>query len=779
MGKRHLILLLTMIVGSSNLLHSQRVTLKGKILLEDRSTAIGAVVELANTGLRAVVDIDGQYVISNIPPTSYLLKVSHIGSKEYSQNIVLNQGESSIELDIELSNKTSVLDEVTVRAKSQTTEQQQQAIQIESVDIKAVSNRVRELSEAIDQLSGVRVRTSGSFGDRIDISLNGLNGTAVRVYIDGLPLEFAYPALNIGNIPLTNIKRLDVYKGVLPVNIGTDAMGGGVNIITDYQPFNSVRASYSISSFNTHQVGINANLAFNEDLIFNINGSYNRSDNNYRMDAYVWEDREVQEVERFHDQYRLGFLDASLIIKNRKWTDFFRINLNYSDIYKELQNGGLVERLAFGEALYEGRNQNLLLDYRKSLGKGIDFENQLALSDTKIIFTDSTSNTYSWSGEIVNRGTAGEFGPESLSDRDQLNFINRTTFQFDLTSKDKLLISNLIANQSISGRDEARPIERDILTLPQDLLKDVVGLEYSRSLFQDKLEFSAAAKAYYFRLTGVDFRSFSPIAKDDVSYGWYSSIKYNFKPDLFLRASYERAWRIPTSTQFFGDGGSIFSNIDLQPESSDNYNAGVSYRSRPGRSPFRFGFEANGFLRGQNDIIFLTPDVIQRYRNAEEVRTIGIEGEVFLVFWQNLRFTGNITQLEKTYESIDEDNINGQFLVGTRFPNTPSLFGNARLQYTFSRLLADQDRLSLYGQYKYVDEFNFINVGQVRNEENWVPAQHRVDAGLSYTTNKEDITISFNINNLLNEDLFDNFKIPRPGRNYSLKVAYQIKNFKI
>jgi len=767
-----------MIGGSANL-YSQLITLTGKVLLEDQSPAIGAVVELEETGLRSIVDLDGQYSITNIPPKSYVLVVTHIGSEEYRQPVVLQQGNSRVvDFDIALNNKTSLLNEVTVLAKSESTEQQQQAIQIESIDIKKVTGRVRDLSEAIDQLSGVRVRTSGSLGDQVDISLNGLNGTAVRVYIDGLPLEFAYPTLNIGNIPLTNVKRLDVYKGVLPVNIGTDALGGGVNIITDYQAFNSIRASYSLGSFNTHQLSLNANFALKENVVFNVNGSYNYSDNDYLMDAYIWEEQGNGQIERFHDQYSLEFLDASLVVRNQQWADFLRINANYGKLYKELQNGGLVGRLAFGEATYDGVSKNVFVDYRKALGKGILLENQISLSDTKIIFTDTTSNVYSWSGEVVNRGAGGEFANSSLSDRDQLNFINRTSFQFDLTAKDKLLLSNLIANQSISGRDTERPIERDVLTLPQDLLKNVVGLEYRRPLFQDKLEFSAAAKAYHYKLTGVDFRSFSPIGKNNFTYGWYSSLKYNIQPNFFVRASYERAWRIPTSAQFFGDGANIFSNIILRPESSDNYNLGIAYRSKT-NDAFRFGLEINAFLRGQNDIIFLTPDVIQRYINAEEVRTVGLEGEFFVQFLRNFRLTGNITQLEKTYESIEEENINGQFLVGTRFPNTPSLFGNTRLQYTLPKLFATQDQLSFYTQYKYVDEFNFINVGQVRNDENWVPVQHRMDAGLSYTTNDRAITINFNVNNLLNEDLFDNFRVPRPGRNYNVKITYQFKNFKI
>ncbi|MEL7120441.1 MAG: TonB-dependent receptor, partial [Bacteroidota bacterium] len=623
---------------------------------------------------------------------------------------------------------------------------------------------------------GVRVRTSGSLGDRVDIALNGLNGTAVRVYMDGLPMEFLYPSLNLGNIPLNNIKRVDVYKGVLPVTIGTDAMGGGINLISDYKPYNSLQASYSIGSFNTHQAGLNFNWAIDEDLVFNFNSSYNYSDNDYEMEAFIWEDREVGEVERFNDQYELFFLDAGLVVKNKKFADYMRLGFSFSDFYKEIQHGGLVERLAYGEAAFNGNNTNLFLDYRKSIGEKFLLENFTALAFEDILFIDTTRNVYSWSGEIVNRGPAGEFAGASLSDRDQNSIANRTSFTYSASDNTKLLFSNLIARQQITGRDEVIPEDRDVLTQPQSLLKNVAGLELNQFLFNKKLNVAVAGKLYYFDLDGVDFLSFAPVGKDRTDWGWYGSMKYDFTNRFFARGSYERAWRIPNYIQFFGNGNNIISNIDLKSESSDNFNLGLAYKSNNASST-NFGIELNGFLREQNDIIFLSPNILQQYINAEEVRTIGIEGEFFVNFLEHFLLNLNVTRLRKTYQAIDENNINSQFLVGTEFPNTPSFFGNARLTYQNEGILNPKDGFRIYAQYKYVDEFNFINVGQVRNDDNWVPVQHRIDAGLTYTVNDEALSFSLNVNNLLDDQLFDNFKIPRPGRNFNLKVIYTINNF--
>ncbi|MEO0338902.1 MAG: TonB-dependent receptor [Bacteroidota bacterium] len=769
------LLILILFLGAVSM-NAQNLTISGTVQLPDRSEAIGAVVELEGTDYRTVTEADGTYTLKRVKPAKYTLLVSYLGTETFQQELDLSNGKN-VTIDVDLEEASEMLDQVMVTGKSAAREQQDQAIQIESVDVSAVSNRVKDLSQAIDQLAGVRVRTSGSLGDRVDVSLNGLNGTAVRTYIDGLPLEFVYPSLNIGNVPLNNVKRVDVYKGVLPVNVGTDAMGGGINLITDYKPYNSVQASYSYGSFNTHQAGLNINLALKEDVIFTINTAYNYADNDYEMEAFIWEERELGIVRRFHDAYELFLVDAALVIQNKPWADRLRISANYADFYKEIQNGGLVERLAYGEAAFSGISQNIFLEYEKNLGDKITLNNFLALTYENLVFQDTTFNDYSWSGEIVNRGQAGEFGGPTLSDRDQNGLINRTSLSYQLSPNDQIILSNLYARQKIDGRDIIQPLEQDVLTQPQYLTKDILGLEYNRKLFNQKLDLAVAGKLYYYGLEGVDGRAFTPVEESNTTSGYYASLKYSIKPSFFIRGSFEKAWRIPTFGQFFGDGANIIANIDLQPESSDNFNLGVSFQPQNQRENLRYGLEVNGFLRGQNDIIFLSPNIIQQYINAEEVRSIGAEVEVFVDFLKHFRFTANATRLNKTYESIDESNINSQFLVGTNFPNTPTLFANARLTYRVQNLFQEGDGLQVYGQYKYVDEFNFINVGQVRNDDNWVPIQQKVDAGFSYSFPERKIILSFNVNNVLDDEIFDNFRIPRPGRNYNVKVNYQISNF--
>ncbi|MEM9681299.1 MAG: hypothetical protein AAF901_13330, partial [Bacteroidota bacterium] len=63
------------------------------------------------------------------------------------------------------------------------------------------------------------------------------------------------------------------------------------------------------------------------------------------------------------------------------------------------------------------------------------------------------------------------------------------------------------------------------------------------------------------------------------------------------------------------------------------------------------------------------------------------------------------------------------------------------------------------------------------NPNDFVPTQDRFDMGVSLKLFERKVTAAFNAINVTDEDLFDNFSIPRPGRNFNFKLIYEISNF--
>src|SRR5690606_20366444 len=105
-----------------------------------------------------------------------------------------------------------------------------QAFTVSAIDATKLHNTTLNLSDALDRVSGVRVRETGGLGSSMNLSLNGFSGNHVRFFIDGIPMDNMGSSFQINNMPVNIAERIEVYKGVVPIWLGSDALGGAINI---------------------------------------------------------------------------------------------------------------------------------------------------------------------------------------------------------------------------------------------------------------------------------------------------------------------------------------------------------------------------------------------------------------------------------------------------------------------------------------------------------------------------------------------------------------------
>ncbi|UII77074.1 TonB-dependent receptor [Flagellimonas sp. HMM57] len=771
-----------------------RFEITGTITSDDGQPLAFASIALDKNNKYAIAENNGSYRIPNVKTGEYMVTVSSLGFETVVRTITVDK---DLKLDFVLAESAQQLDDVIVQGKKTATEQAEKAITIGSFELADIVAQTNIITDAIDRISGVRIRRSGSLGDNSDISINGLNGTAVRVYIDGIPLEFLYPGLDLATLPLTDIKRVDVYKGVLPVDIGTDALGGGINIITETKYTNRIKASYSLGSFNTHLADINMTLTDGNDNFLSLASGINYSDNDYTFRADLLVNNpfasagappieiENQNIRRFHDMYRLQYTSASLGTTNKSWTDNAQINFNYLNSFREIQNGLQITNLAFGEAVGERENVSVVAKYDKTILKDkLKLRTVTNYSDELIKFVDTTANAYNWLGEVIFRNRPGEFneGTPALTETTTKSVVNRTSLNFDISENNRLILSNLLANQrrEIKDFDINEPTEFEIIP-EQKITKNITGLQYEGGYLDNKLEFSSALKYYTYNLSAIEFNSQQIIEQTEGFFGWNAGLKYTISDNLSIRGSYERGFLIPEIFQFAGNATGIVPNGEIAPEESDNYNLGLLF-SKQFNDDYAFSLTTNAFIRNQRDIIFLDVNRTPlRYVNAEDVSSKGIEGELKFNFLKNFDWTSNVSYIDKIFVSFVNSGVTNDFLVDSPFPNTPSFFFNTELSWSKDNFLNTGVGVRLYGLFNHVDSFNFVIVGAgdtiETNPNAFVPEQNRLDAGFSLRFFDDKFTAAFNVVNITDEDLFDNFSIPRPGRNYNFKLIYEISNF--
>ncbi|RYF62114.1 MAG: PEGA domain-containing protein, partial [Cytophagaceae bacterium] len=293
-----------------------RCGLTGTIRSEEGQVLPGASVSLANTNRGTFADHKGTYQLNNLPAGRHTVVVSFVGYQKISRVVHLKEDELT-KLNVELKPGANQLATVAVIGRTEVQEVNRQAFNVTAIDAKQLYNSTLDLSSALDRVSGVRVRESGGVGSNFNLSLNGFSGNRIRYFIDGVPMDNFGSSFQINNIPINTAERLEVYKGVVPIWLGSDALGGAINIVTGDRNRNYVDASYSIGSFNTHRTSINAAATSKSGLTAQINAFQNYSDNDYKVKvdaadintgAYApdtW-------VRRFHDNYHNETLIANV-----------------------------------------------------------------------------------------------------------------------------------------------------------------------------------------------------------------------------------------------------------------------------------------------------------------------------------------------------------------------------------------------------------------------------------------------------------------------------------
>ena len=116
--------------------------------------------------------------------------------------------------------------------------------QYEETSKEKAVNKIRVINrEKIDALAAVNlgdvlknelnVRLSQDNVLGTFMSLQGISGQNVKILVDGIPvIGKLNGSIDVSQINLNDIERIEIVEGPLSVNYGTDALAGTINLIT-------------------------------------------------------------------------------------------------------------------------------------------------------------------------------------------------------------------------------------------------------------------------------------------------------------------------------------------------------------------------------------------------------------------------------------------------------------------------------------------------------------------------------------------------------------------
>ena len=284
---------------------------------------LSLTIAVENTVSGTYTDDSGLYSLQ-VSPGKHTFVVSSLGYQTIKTSLDLHHNKT---LDFKLEESSVNISPVEVYGKTQSQQLRESALSVNTLDVKPVINSLNSLNELVNRTSGVKIREEGGVGSDFDLSINGLSGNSVRYFIDGVPLDSKGSYVTLANLPVNLIDRVEIYKGVVPASLGTDALGGAVNIITQAEKKSFMDASYSIGSFHTHRANLNAQfMERHTGLVVRPAIGISYSKNDYRMkDVQMRNETGDQFIygtpKRFHDGYFSLLAQIEAGITGKFWAD--------------------------------------------------------------------------------------------------------------------------------------------------------------------------------------------------------------------------------------------------------------------------------------------------------------------------------------------------------------------------------------------------------------------------------------------------------------------------
>ena len=251
-----------------------------------------------------ITDAEGRYTL-NVAEGDVRLTAQMMGYGEVTHDVSVY---GSKVIDFHLTEMATAIDAVVVSA-SGVGNIKRAAFNAVAVDMQPLRNTTKNLADALSSAPGLKLRESGGVGSDMSLMIDGFAGKHVKIFIDGVPQEGVGGAFTLNNIPAGYADRVEVYRGVVPVGFGADALGGVINIVTNKSHRSWwADASYSFGSFNTHRSLVNAGQRYKNGLMLEISAFQNYSDNNYKVDVPI----EYSGAHRPHESGAHGALSRYL-----------------------------------------------------------------------------------------------------------------------------------------------------------------------------------------------------------------------------------------------------------------------------------------------------------------------------------------------------------------------------------------------------------------------------------------------------------------------------------
>lgn len=560
----------------------------------------------------------------------YLISISFMGYQKITDTLIGIQNKIYY-----LKSEKITLNEVIITAQYAPNSPEKSVHKVKIIDSKKIQAMcAQNLRDVLTNEMNIRISQDNVLGS--SMSLQGVSGQNVKILVDGVPVTGRLNGnIDISQINMNNVERIEIVEGPLSVNYGTDALAGTINIITK----KTQKETFSVSSNNyyesTGQYNFSGRIGYRKNKnIISLSGGRNYFDGwNPTDKSFYFEKEHLADSTRYKkwkpkEQY-FGTLYYGRYIKELK------LGYTCDYFYEQIMNRGL-PRLPYYETAFDDYYTTNRINNSLSLAGQLNRKYY-----TNILFAynhyQRIKNTY-----YKDLTTLDEILTENVSDQDTTIF------------------NNITARGSIATtRDSAK-------------LNCEIGYDINHeTAFGLRIKNRQQQIGDYAIFLSSEYKPFSKLTiRPGVRLIYNTAYKAPIVPSLNLRFeinkshsvrfSYARGFRSPSLKElyfYFVDiNHNVIGNQELKAEQSHNFNLSMSYNAKKGNALWKT--ESSFFYNYIENMISLAQQSGTQYTyfNTDKYQTLGVQLQTELA-WQHFKFTiggayiGRYNQLSETYKS--------------------------------------------------------------------------------------------------------------------------------
>ena len=227
-----------MISGSVFAQASSDGTLSGILTDASKRAVGGAHIVVTSRGAKhdttptAEIDShdDGSFKVS-VPAGEYRVTITRDAFAKVERDVTVSAGqhmEMNLQLEI-----APLAASVVVTAQSNPVETTSSPVRVDTVTRRQIdAQETISLPDLLSTLPGIAVARTGAEGGQATLFLDGANSNHTQVLIDGAPINDSGGFIDLSNLMLDNVEKIELVHGAESALYGSDAMSGVIQIFT-------------------------------------------------------------------------------------------------------------------------------------------------------------------------------------------------------------------------------------------------------------------------------------------------------------------------------------------------------------------------------------------------------------------------------------------------------------------------------------------------------------------------------------------------------------------